>query len=141
MAFVPFVESDQPTMAAFNEKFQQNYDAILAAAGKVEVGSYAGSGETSKSFIFGFVPKIVFISGNNQYATQYNVYSFAIIPCHALTATMNGYGYLIGTANAIAPGGENVKAALSGQTLTISGDDTDRTMNTANQTYKYLAIG
>lgn len=48
MAFVPFVESDQPTMLAFNEKFQQNYEAALEFGLDVVVGSYTGTGAYGK---------------------------------------------------------------------------------------------
>ena len=44
MAFVPFVETDQPTMAAFNEKFQQNYEAAVDAGLQVSTGTYVGTG-------------------------------------------------------------------------------------------------
>lgn len=44
MAFVPFVESDQPTMAAFNEKFQQNYEAAVEAGFYAITGTYTGTG-------------------------------------------------------------------------------------------------
>lgn len=40
MAFVPFIETDQPTMAAFNEKFQALHDEVV----KFEKGSYVGTG-------------------------------------------------------------------------------------------------
>lgn len=40
MAFVPFVETDQPTMEAFNEKFQALRDEVV----KFEKGSYVGTG-------------------------------------------------------------------------------------------------
>lgn len=83
MAFVPFVESDQPTMAAFNEKFQQNYEAAVDACAKIEEGTYTGTGG-SNTLTFGFVPKIVFITsdlaGNltNANGVKYPVAFFAI---------------------------------------------------------------
>lgn len=48
MAFTPFTKDDLPTMAAFNEKFQQamakaTADAI-AGAPKIVFGSYVGTG-------------------------------------------------------------------------------------------------
>lgn len=44
MAFVPFTESDQPTMAAFNEKFQNAIDEAVLLGHKVVTGSYTGKG-------------------------------------------------------------------------------------------------
>lgn len=75
MAFVPFVESDQPTMAAFNEKFQeaieQATDDAVSAAPKIVTGSYVGTDEITKTISFETAPKIVFICGYNmQYPTN-----------------------------------------------------------------------
>lgn len=49
MAFVPFTKDDQPTMAAFNEKFQQAIDEAVSRGVKIEVGSYVGTGTYGKS--------------------------------------------------------------------------------------------
>lgn len=71
MAFVPFVESDQPTMAAFNEKFQQNYEAMLANGFQIVTGSYAGTEDGSsavdfvKDFFCGFKPRFFVLSASS----------------------------------------------------------------------------
>lgn len=65
MAFVPFTKDDQPTMAAFNGKFQQAIDEAVSRGVKIEVGSYVGTGtygsSNPNSLTFGFKPAIVFI--------------------------------------------------------------------------------
>lgn len=72
MAFIPFTEEDRPTMAAFNEKFQQaiataSEDAISKSA-KVAFGSYIGTGKVGKenpnSISLPFDPKAVIITGD-----------------------------------------------------------------------------
>lgn len=73
MAFVPFVESDQPTMAAFNEKFQQNFDAAVNACAKIAAGSYVGTGKAGISnpnrVTVGFRPKLLIV-----YDREYSEY-------------------------------------------------------------------
>ena len=74
MAFTPFIESDQPTMAAFNEKFSEAIstaiNGALDADIKVETGSYTGTGKYGKSnpnrLTFDFVPKLVIVSGQGN---------------------------------------------------------------------------
>lgn len=69
MAFVPFVETDQPTMAAFNEKFQQNYDAAMEDGTHFQAFSYVGTGKSGASspnkLTFGFAPKFVLLFGDS----------------------------------------------------------------------------
>lgn len=72
MSFNPFSETDQPTMANFNQKFQdaiaQATQDALSAAPKIAVGSYVGTGTYGSSnpntLTFGFKPKIVLIFPN-----------------------------------------------------------------------------
>ena len=65
MAFTPFTESDQPTMSAFNQKFQ---DAIQEAASKdlvIESGTYKGTGKygisNKNKIVFSSKPVVVFL--------------------------------------------------------------------------------
>lgn len=70
MAFTPFVETDQPTMAKFNEKFQDAIsDAIaggiaggIAGSPKIMTGSYIGTGtflsSSPNTLTFPFTPII-----------------------------------------------------------------------------------
>lgn len=64
MAFVPFVESDQPTMAAFNEKFQEAISTAMAADPTISVGSYTGNGQSSQTIQVGFSPSLVILIGD-----------------------------------------------------------------------------
>lgn len=67
MAFTPFVDTDRPTMANFNEKFQEAItDAIaggIAGAPKIETGSYVGTGTygsgNPNTLTLPFVPKTI----------------------------------------------------------------------------------
>ena len=67
MAFVPFVETDQPTMAAFNEKFQQNFEAAVAAGVQIAIGSYVGDGSRTKTLSIPFKAEFLFIYGDYIY--------------------------------------------------------------------------
>lgn len=62
MAFVPFVETDQPTMAAFNEKFQ----SLLGEGVQIEKTSRTGKGtygSSHPSFArFTIIPDIVIMA-------------------------------------------------------------------------------
>lgn len=49
MGFTPFIETDQPTMAAFNEKFQEAISEAISAGVKIETGSYVGTGTSGKN--------------------------------------------------------------------------------------------
>lgn len=70
MAFTPFTKDDRPTMANFNEKFQEaigsSVEQALADGVKIETGSYEGTGTYGKnnpcSITFDFEPKIVVVS-------------------------------------------------------------------------------
>lgn len=71
MAFTPFVETDQPTMEKFNEKFQQVIGDAVAQGLKIATGNYTGTGSTSKTLNFNFRPKLVLIAerlGNTAYS-------------------------------------------------------------------------
>lgn len=138
MAFVPFVETDQPTMAAFNEKFQQNYEAAVSACAKIESGTYVGSGDGTKSLTFGFVPKLVVIYGSKSGSTEGNAVTCALVPCYGLTSSLQGYSFLTtGMYGLMSTSG--CYASLSGKTLTL-GQQSDVAMNISGVTYRYTAI-
>ena len=68
MAFTPFTENDAPTMAAFNEKFEQIDAAVadaIANGTKIKIGSYKGAGTAGSanpnSLSFDFEPKLVIV--------------------------------------------------------------------------------
>lgn len=61
MAFTPFVESDQPTMANFNEKFQECIQEAIEGGTEIFTGSYVGTGtygaDNPNTLTFPFTPK------------------------------------------------------------------------------------
>lgn len=69
MSFVPFTKDDQPTMAAFNEKFQQIFD-LADSKIEMEILTYVGTGtygpDNPNSLSFKSRPSFVAI-----YAYQY----------------------------------------------------------------------
>ena len=79
MAFTPFVESDLPTMPAFNQKFldaiQQATEDAVAEAAQIATGTYVGTGTSGLenlnmiTFPEGFVPQLVIIQAISGGAT------------------------------------------------------------------------
>lgn len=69
MAFVPFTKDDQPTMAAFNEKFQQIFN-LADSKTEMEILTYVGTGtygpDNPNSLSFKSRPSFVVI-----FASQY----------------------------------------------------------------------
>ena len=67
MAFTPFTESDQPTMDAFNQKFQEAINDAVSKGLKVETGTYIGTGTYGESnptsISFSKTPELIFVSG------------------------------------------------------------------------------
>lgn len=139
MAFVPFVESDQPTMAAFNEKFQQNYEATIAAAGKVETGSYVGTGTTTAVKITcSFTPKLIVIAGLSvgETYTHINMGLVSEIGGVALLDNTNYYGVEAEQLKGMA-------VSVSGNEVAISANDNGkywRHCNLSGVTYNWVAI-
>ena len=70
MAFTPFVETDRPTMANFNEKFQECIQAAIDGGIQIESGRYMGTGKYGANnpniLTFNFVPYFVAVLGNNN---------------------------------------------------------------------------
>lgn len=67
MAFVPFTESDQPTMAAFNQKFKDAIQDGIDGGLQIIEGSYTGTGRygegNENSLSFPKPPKFLMIGG------------------------------------------------------------------------------
>lgn len=65
MAFVPFTEADQPTMAAFNEKFRGAISEAVGSGLQLEVGSYIGTGTygsgAKNTISLSYKPLLVFV--------------------------------------------------------------------------------
>lgn len=70
MAFTPFVESDRPTMSAFNEKFLECIAEAVGQSPKIEMGNYLGTGTQGQnnpnSLTFAFEPKALIVAKNQQ---------------------------------------------------------------------------
>lgn len=67
MAFTPFIESDPPTMANFNQKFLEAIEDAVSKGLSVKVGTYKGTGKygagNRNTLTFSFRPVLVFITG------------------------------------------------------------------------------
>ena len=126
MAFVPFTKEDQPTMAAFNEKFQQAIDQAIVGGVKIEVGSYVGTGTKGSanpnSLTFGFEPKGLILSTltNADYVTI----------AYRGQTTVN------------TKSSSNAYFTWAGNVVSWYNDtNTDYQLNTSGITYNYIAIG
>ena len=90
MAFVPFTKDDQPTMEAFNEKFQQAIDEAVSRGVKIEVGSYVGTGTSSATITLGYKPDFlaVFYKGRSGSNEQYHGFALPDFPWATSNVTM-----------------------------------------------------
>ena len=82
MAFTPFVETDRPSMANFNQKFldaiQQATDDAVGEAPKIATGSYVGTEASHTiSLTFDFPIKFFFISALNQVTVSSSIRNFS----------------------------------------------------------------
>lgn len=136
MAFVPFTKDEQPTMAAFNEKFEQAIQQAIAAGVKIEVGSYVGTGAYGtyqyNSLNFSFNPKLLIISSASKISDSM-VTGFFFYPEVQAANTQYTSG-----------GGREIGCAVTWGDKHI---DWSSTYNAASQlnysgvTYRYIAIG
>lgn len=139
MAFTPFVETDQPTMAAFNEKFQEAINAAIELGLTVEVGTYVGTGtcgvNNKNSLTFFGVPKLLIVSYivNQSTPNGGNIIWFSginyTIPCNKDTSTS-----IVVEAN------NNVLNWWATGVTSSSSTGIRDQMNTAGVTYSYFAI-
>lgn len=143
MAFTPFVETDRPSMANFNQKFldaiQQATDDAVGEAPKIATGSYAGTGAAHTiSLTFDFPIEFFFISALDTVAVDSITRDFS-----------SGY-YLAGSKRMIVfeqgLSAYGLPITLSDDRKTISwagsasSNAQERTFN-ALTTYYYKAIG
>lgn len=131
MAFVPFVETDQPTMAAFNEKFLQSIEEAaedaLSKSLQIETGSYVGTGNSldKRNFTFNGVPKLFLLSEAKTTA------NYALWYKGITTVKSSGSGSSYPTIS------------VAGNVLTLtrySGSPANMHYNAASTTYYYMAI-
>ena len=90
---------------------------------KIETGSYVGAGAKTKKLAFKNTPKIVFINADNS---QYN----------------RRMWFIWGQTYAYSAGGEAFYTGLtySGNSVTLSANNEERTMNFKNWKYGYIAL-
>ena len=143
MAFTPFVETDQPTMSAFNQKFldaiQQATEDTLAAGPKIATGSYVGTGtygaDHPNTLTFEFEPKMVVISGQVPNSTSSNHLGYVIfVPGMTKYAPFTSEGYY--QEGTVSFDGDSVSWwAL------VANNVAGFQLNVSGRTYNYLAIG
>ena len=101
-----------------------NNIALANEKAKIETGSYVGAGAKTKKLAFKNTPKIVFINADNS---QYN----------------RRMWFIWGQTYAYSAGGEAFYTGLtySGNSVTLSANNEERTMNFKNWKYGYVALG
>lgn len=145
MAFVPFVESDQPTMANFNEKFQQ----AIAAGTQFAHGSYTGSGTYGASnptkLTFPFKPYAVIVAVATQVVDT--TASGATVKSYSVAG---GFPWIRGMDVGLVSRGFNTSGFNSVSSCNLTwGDDfisfysssASSQFNYSGATYYYMAIG
>ena len=142
MAFTPFVETDQPTMANFNEKFQECIQSALDLGVQIETGSYVGTGSNGanspNSLTFGFVPDFVIIS---SFGWEMDSGAGFFTP-KTLTQSFTSYAYAYCNRNGTAALGE-YNAKIVGNVLSwhnLSSNEYWSQLNTQGLTYYYYAV-
>ena len=139
MAFVPFTKDDQPTMAAFNEKFQQAIDEAVSRGVKIEVGSYVGTGTYGSSnpntLTFEFEPKLVFVRYGENGTTGYTTLCIFVPTDLTSSFRMNGFSYIPNSTES------NSYAKINGKSLSWYAQNSPSQANVSGKTYNYIAIG
>ena len=96
---------------------------------KIATGSYDGSGATSKSLTFDFVPKLLIVSDNNR-----NVGN----SCGAIFVIHNGVVKCMALTSAST---QTLTATISGTTLTWTASAAATAVNVSGRAAQYVAIG
>ena len=147
MAFVPFTKEDQPTMAAFNEKFQQAIDQAIVGGVKIEVGSYVGTGtygsSNKNSLTFGFEPKFVHIACQtpNNNSNAFRPHTWVWVKGSGFMYTDDSYqssGDVGRTYCTVTQSGNTISWYNS---VGTNYSPTNCQANVSGKTYNYLAIG
>lgn len=132
MAFTPFVETDQPTMANFNAKFQE---AIGAASLKVARGSYVGNGGTTDS------------TNTKKISIPFHAKFVIVMPKYYFNVgNTNSHSVLLATPDAGVQINYYTSSRTSQQPSAVTITDTyisfeNVILNISGVTYYYLAIG
>ena len=152
MAFTPFVETDAPTMAAFNEKFAQAIlsaeDGALEKGTKIEIGSYVGTGKHGQSnpcrLSFAFEPKLIVYLGERASddpidSVFHDPYWLRVLPSKLTTdySELRGFVYTYDSAYRIYG-----KISPDGKTVSwYSPEGAYEQYNFSGTTYYFFAIG
>ena len=142
MAFTPFVETDAPTMAAFNQKFAQAIEeaesGALARGTKFAKGSYKGTNKSGASnpntLTFDFAPQVVIIAYANNVAIFVRDCNMAsVYGSGGINVNSSVLGWYISN---VTWGEKSLSWYVAGGT---SMNDTQ--LNASAYTYNYIAIG
>jgi len=140
VAFTPFVETDQPTMANFNEKFQECIREATEGGTEIFVGSYVGTGTYGESnpntLTFPFKPKVWGVFCNViDYTSQYGykLISFDRIRNCLLIPWLEDGPYQIDS--------NGRPMTMNGATVSWYCTSADEQCNLSGYTYYYIAIG
>lgn len=148
MAYTPFTKDDQPTMQAFNEKFEQAIAQAIDSGLKAEIGSYVGTGEDGaenpNKLTFSFIPSMVIVvkQGSYGFALDGTFGSYSLFWIPGITYFNPG-----GSGSASYADAQKNKITLSGKTLIWYRDSGSENGNPSHQlnelgtTYFYAAIG
>lgn len=143
MAFTPFVETDQPTMAEFNEKFQECIAEALSHDVQIETGSYVGTGVNPVTLTFSFTPQFVIIgrdyTKDQSYFNQMPCVLISFIPSapsNQYANTLFGFGTNAGNGN-----GTGIYSQMFSNNTLYWNAVGNMGGNYNGLTYSYVAIG
>lgn len=130
MAFTPFVETDQPTMANFNEKFQEAIQAAIDGGTQVSTGSYVGTGaygSTNKNSVtLDFSPLFFCVGITNGEDTLGMIWWSGLTKIEVGTSAVS-------TTNIISVSGKTISWYCTGTAYSQ--------LNESGKKYYYFAIG
>lgn len=142
MAFVPFTETDQPTMAAFNAKFQSIITEAVSQGKQIEVGSYVGTGaygeQNPNSLQFNGKAILVFLFVTGSSGAFFPVYS--LTEAYKAGAYYSGNDYAIGLSNEYASASYAKYDQSSNTLFWYSPRGAAEQKNRSNYTVFYLAL-
>jgi len=109
----------------------------IATRAKIETGSWRGANSTTTSITFGFVPKVVIITGTENGTYTQDGYTSAVLGVWSNGDTRM---LVLDKASPSSFVGETVPTTLSGKTLTISSGKTGIGAY-SRLDYRYTALG
>ena len=110
---------------------QEDLEAVSAAVPKIAVGSYTGSGDSSRTISVGFTPKAVYVctAAGLAYSPSASGYVYGGLAVTGSSAQHNGY-----TTLQVTSGGFTVYQRSLGSYSSIE-------CNASGIKYQYVAIG